>query len=192
MERDVTSVARALHDGISQDLIALAYRLEMLALSPGLSSAQIRELRTASHEVTLMTSKVRKQIFLLRQSFDGSFSESLQRLKEETATEVIFKLPEDISPIPNQLHLPLLHLLTEAVRNADSHAGASRIEVELFIEENLIHLNISDNGRGGVLKREGHYGLQGMQEIAENLGGDFALREVDGTQICVSFPISQS
>lgn len=192
MERDVNGVARALHDGISQDLVALAYRLEILALSPGLSPVQIREIRTASHDAREMTKTVRDHIYLLRSLKPENLQESLQRLQGECETAVtLVSLPE-ITVVPEALLNPITEVVTELVRNADKHARANRIEVEISIEENHLLVKVSDDGQGGVIEREGHFGLQGIREIAQNFNGEFSIIEDHGTQAWVSFPVSPS
>ena len=192
VERDVNGVARALHDGISQDLVALAYRLEILASSPGLSPAQIRELRSASHQVNAMTQKVRDQIFLLRTLASHDLHLLFQDLKEECTAEVTLSITPELTAIPDALITPLADVVTELVRNAERHARATRIEVEVAIEENLLLLKVSDDGQGGVIEREGHYGLQGVREVVDGLDGELSINEGEGTQIWVNFPISPS
>ena len=63
----------------------------------------------------------------------------------------------------------------EAIRNACAHAAATSLEVELQFGKDLI-LNVRDNGKGidddaASRGREGHFGVQGMQERATRIGG---------------------
>ncbi len=62
----------------------------------------------------------------------------------------------------------------EAIRNACTHSGASRLEVELIYGRALV-VRVSDNGVGiepAVASdgREGHFGLRGMRERAARIG----------------------
>jgi len=64
----------------------------------------------------------------------------------------------------------------EAVRNAFRHANARRIEVEIRYDERRLRVRVRDDGRGiqpAVLEgdRPGHFGLPGMRERAEVIGG---------------------
>jgi signal transduction histidine kinase/ligand-binding sensor domain-containing protein len=82
----------------------------------------------------------------------------------------------------------------EAIRNAGTHSGASRLEVELGYANDLA-LRVADNGTGMVPAvvdrgKEGHFGLQGMRERAARIGGKFTLRSSpnSGTEIKLKVP----
>jgi len=82
----------------------------------------------------------------------------------------------------------------EAIRNACTHSGASRMEVELRYAHNLV-LRVGDNGAGidpAIADRgkDGHFGLQGMRERAARIGGKLTLRSSSnsGTEIKLIVP----
>src|SRR5262249_40679045 len=78
---------------------------------------------------------------------------------------------------PN-LHTEIFRITREALRNAFSHSQARRIETELAYTENLFRIRIRDNGKGIdpdqrlQAERRGHWGLRGMRERTEHLGGE--------------------
>jgi signal transduction histidine kinase/ligand-binding sensor domain-containing protein len=90
----------------------------------------------------------------------------------------------------------LYSLAKEAIYNAFRHANAKLIEVELNYTSEGLNIRIRDDGRGmeeDVVrdrKRAGHWGLPGMSERAENLGGTLTLwsRAGSGTELEVSIP----
>ena len=65
----------------------------------------------------------------------------------------------------------------EALRNAFQHSQGTQIEVELRYDKQQFRLRVRDDGQGIDTKvlaegsREGHYGLRGMHERAEVIGG---------------------
>jgi signal transduction histidine kinase len=72
----------------------------------------------------------------------------------------------------------LLLIAQEAVHNALRHGKPAVIDLTLTADDDagLVRLRVADNGRGFVVgkqsgAREGHFGLQGMRERAERLGG---------------------
>jgi signal transduction histidine kinase/ligand-binding sensor domain-containing protein len=82
----------------------------------------------------------------------------------------------------------------EAIRNACTHSGASRLEVELRYTRDLT-LRVDDNGTGidpviADLGKDGHFGLQGMRERAARIGGKLALGSSpnSGTEIKLVVP----
>ncbi|HEY0301595.1 MAG TPA: ATP-binding protein, partial [Rhizomicrobium sp.] len=90
----------------------------------------------------------------------------------------------------------VLRIAEEAIRNAIQHAGAKTIEAALTHGRQYLRLAIRDDGAGiseTILKagrREGHYGLVGMRERAEQIGGRLALtsRPAAGTVLTLVVP----
>jgi signal transduction histidine kinase len=82
-----------------------------------------------------------------------------------------------------------------ALINAYQHSRASRIDVEINYGADRMDMVIRDNGIGisqDVLAhgRKGHWGLSGMRERAQNVGGELAIQTDlgKGTQIVVTMP----
>jgi ligand-binding sensor domain-containing protein/signal transduction histidine kinase len=82
----------------------------------------------------------------------------------------------------------------EAMRNAGTHSGASRLEVELKYADDVA-LRVGDNGIGiepvvADSGKDGHFGLQGMRERAARIGGKLTLvsSATSGTEITVVVP----
>jgi PAS domain S-box-containing protein len=68
----------------------------------------------------------------------------------------------------------LFRIFQEAITNVMRHSSASRVEVKFHRDDREILLSISDNGRGMKEKYEGdpvHYGILGMTERVDQLGG---------------------
>jgi len=85
----------------------------------------------------------------------------------------------------------------EAVRNSFRHAQASRIEVQIHYERRRLCVRVIDNGKGidqAVIEggHPGHFGLPGMQERAELVGGKLAVRSGRdaGTAVELTIPAS--
>jgi signal transduction histidine kinase len=83
----------------------------------------------------------------------------------------------------------------EALSNAFRHAQASEIEVEIEYAASHLRVLVRDNGGGidtQVLRsgREGHWGLSGMKERTERIGGKLRVlsRAVAGTEVELSVP----
>src|SRR5205814_6545398 len=94
---------------------------------------------------------------------------------------------EDGTPgeLPGEMEQHLLRIAQEAVTNVLKHAGASRIWVKLHLEARRLFLRVVDNGRGfdqqdAFATRGGHFGLLGMRERAERLGGELKLASHPG------------
>jgi signal transduction histidine kinase len=110
--------------------------------------------------------------------------------------EVLVEANGDRRPLPQEMEQQLLRIAQEAVTNVTKHAGASRIEIQLHREPKRLSLRIVDNGRGfeerdAFAAHGGHFGLIGMRERAERLGGELSLvsRPGEGTEVEVSVPL---
>jgi signal transduction histidine kinase len=81
----------------------------------------------------------------------------------------------------------------EAIRNACTHSGASRLDVELSYLRDLV-LRVRDNGRGIDPKvlakgKHGHFGIKGIRERAERVGARLNLQSSSsGTEIELIVP----
>jgi len=100
------------------------------------------------------------------------------------------------NPLPQEMEQHLLRIAQEAVNNALKHASASKIAIGLHMEERQLDLRIVDNGRGfeerdSFSSLGGHFGLMGMRERAERLGGELRLETQpgSGTKVEVTAPL---
>jgi signal transduction histidine kinase len=84
------------------------------------------------------------------------------------------------------------------LRNAFSHSQGHLIETEMAYTGTLFRLRIRDDGKGidpderGRAERSGHWGLKGMRERAERLGGELDVWSEPGagTEIELRVPAS--
>jgi signal transduction histidine kinase len=98
--------------------------------------------------------------------------------------------------LPQQMEQHLLRIAQEAVTNVVKHAGASRIGIRLYTNARKLYLQIKDNGRGfegaDVFSTGGgHFGVLGMRERAEQMGGELRLESQlgKGTEVEVRVPL---
>ncbi len=89
-------------------------------------------------------------------------------------------------PLHGLVSEEVTRIAEEAIRNAVLHAGATAIDVTLTYGRRHLRLTIHDDGGGipdAILKkggREGHYGLVGMRERAEQIGARLAVSSAGG------------
>ena len=89
--------------------------------------------------------------------------------------------------VPNFVAGNLMLVVQEAVRNAVHHGEANAIDVTVRYDEASkgIDITVSDDGSGFDAAtcrgpKQGHFGLQGMRERIEGLGGQFSLETAPG------------
>ena len=121
-------------------------------------------------------------VVYLRDSYDG------QR-------RVIFNLEIAKIRLDVSKAVPLGLILNEAITNAFKYAFSAgddaRISIRLTTAENLITLEVSDNGRGLTgqfsVSQNNSFGMILMNGMAEDLEGNFTIKSEGGTTITVSF-----
>ncbi|CAB4544843.1 MAG: hypothetical protein F2602_04835 [Actinobacteria bacterium] len=187
------ALARALHDGFAQDLVALRYRVEFLADSSSLESADSRELQKIALEISEITKKVRRELFNLREPAlsrgdIADFIAAIEMLISTFRNHVKIDFQNSCSSIPAHLSELILEITPELIRNALKHARASRIEIVITQLEDSLQFTFSDNGAGGAHENKLHYGLTGIRELVELNQGSFTIIDEGGTKICLKFP----
>jgi signal transduction histidine kinase len=80
-----------------------------------------------------------------------------------------------------EFNYELLRVLSEILRNVSEHAHASQLSIQ-----------ITDNGIGGALSKEGSFGLIGIQERITHLNGDIRIESSQlGTKITIELPLER-
>jgi len=128
----------------------------------------------------------------------NDLAEGLRRATEECRMYSAMKTSLSVQGETREIH-PVVRdevyrIAYEAIRNACVHSRASELEVELKYAEDL-SVRVSDNGVGIPASlishgRDGHYGLKGMHERAERIGGKLKVASSadSGTEITVVIP----
>src|SRR6266404_4729084 len=204
-----TRIARELHDTLLQSFqgVLLKFSAVRFLLPPGADEAR-KTLGKAIDQAEQAIADGRDAVQGLRSSTvpDNDLARVISTLGEELAgnqsaqSRPAFSV--DVEGVPQSL-APLLQdevhrIAVEALRNAYRHAGARRIEVEIRHGKRQFRLRVRDDGKGinqNVVDaggREGHFGLAGMRERAELVGGNLAIwSELDsGTEIELTIPAS--
>ncbi|RME81930.1 MAG: hypothetical protein D6775_12270 [Caldilineae bacterium] len=185
-EEERARLARDLHDGPLQALIALNLRLGLL-----LSVTQTPEQR--AEQVQAMREEVRRLLADMRQTSAAlrppmldalGLGAALQALADEWVTQTGVAVHLDLPPAAELRHLPdevavnLYRIVQEALTNIARHAAAQNVLLQMREEAGCLTLIIQDDGRGFVLPAAahdlvsaGHFGLAGMQERATLIGG---------------------
>ena len=194
-------IAREIHDTLAQDFVGVSLQLDLMAQylqssKLELVAQQIQQTRTL---VTDGLKEARQSIWALRSNLTkDSLPNELRELVGEYRAEslvVALTVTGAFRPLGPKVEGEVLRVAKEALSNVTRHAGATAAEVVLRYGRDMLVLGVNDDGRGFVLdaamEREGHYGLRGLRERAEVVGG--TLRVVtapgSGTRITLEVPI---
>ncbi|GAB4381227.1 MAG: hypothetical protein Kow00121_39230 [Elainellaceae cyanobacterium] len=102
----------------------------------------------------------------------------VDRLSTKASFPIVLTLTGNPYPLPADTAGNLLRIAQEAIYNALKHAQPTTIRVELLYETETVMLSIEDDGQGFDLQQQIlplGFGIIGMQERAERIGGQFSL-----------------
>ncbi len=191
-------IAREIHDTLAQGFVAVSVQLEVVArmLSISVESAE-EQLKRARTLVQDGLSEARRSIWQLRsqgpQNDDlaSQLSKMASQVTSETPVKVQFEVLGTYRPLPRNVENELLSIGQEAVRNVVRHADAKHVKIDLRFEPKKLRMTIADDGCGFSGKPvasgpNGHFGLQGMRERAEQIGADLTVTSAPGQGTRVS------
>ncbi|HLI84924.1 MAG TPA: two-component regulator propeller domain-containing protein [Bryobacteraceae bacterium] len=200
-------LAREIHDTLAQGFVGIASQLDAVAMAmpdqegtPWEVARQYLDLarKMARHSLT----EARRAVMDLRASvLEGrdlatALNSGAQMWTAGSGVEVEVDVSGERKSLPPDMEQHLLRIAQEAVTNVLKHAGASKICLKLHMEAKKLFLRVADNGHGfehpdAFSPQEGHFGLLGMRERAERLGGELHLASHpgEGTEVEVTVPL---
>jgi signal transduction histidine kinase len=173
-------LARDIHDGVAQRIVALAYLAdEIVAEAPGAGVAHVAEELRA--EVDRVVEELRFSVLDLRDERPGgasaALSEYVHQLSRHSDLRVHLSLDERGSRLPRRTEAEVVRIAQEAIGNAHRHAQAINLWVTLATDGADVRLVVEDDGIGHAGARAGHVGLHTMRERAERIGADLRIGE---------------
>jgi signal transduction histidine kinase len=200
-EEERARLARDLHDSPIQALVGMNLQLGLL-LTPTSSKGKSEGESALRQALQDMRSQVRSLLSELRQMCTDLRPPTLDTLglgaalriladdwSGQTGVTVHLDLPADVSlrPLPDEAAVNLYRVAQEALANVARHAAARQVTLRLAWQGDCLALSIRDDGRGFALPKalrnlveQGHFGLVGMQERVELIGGQLSIESTPG------------
>lgn len=203
-EEERKRVAREIHDGPAQSMANVVLRTEvcekLLETDHLAAKHELQELRAT---VKTSLQDVRRIIFDLRpMALDDlglvpALTRYLETLKERYNILIEIKSSENQKRFNPTIEVAVYRVIQEAVMNTIKHANAGKISVKIDIEPNSIIVLVKDNGIGFEADKHlespkiDSYGLLGMRERLEILGGQLSIKSNLGlgTEILAILPL---
>ncbi|MEE6165174.1 MULTISPECIES: GAF domain-containing sensor histidine kinase [unclassified Mycolicibacterium] len=190
-------LAGDIHDGISQRLVTLSYRLDAAARAVDDPRALAEQLDKARELVDLTLQEARAAISGLRPPVldDLGLAGGLASLARSIpGIDLEVELAE--TRVPDHIELALYRIAQECLQNVVKHAEASRARLTFSLDDNVARLEIVDDGKGFDTFEHplgsdemGGYGLLSMAERAEIVGGRLNIRSRPGAGTAVTATI---
>ncbi len=196
-------MARDIHDTLAQGFTGVIVQLEAVeeAMSRNQGVKASGHLDRAGELARESLREARRSVQALRPQAleEKQLSEALKDLIEKmtrgTTVHAKFTLQGKRRKLPPEWETNLLRIGQEVLTNVLRHARASEFKVLLVFDSTEIRLDLRDNGCGfdSQRKHEG-FGLQGMRERAEGMGGQLTIQSAagKGTAISIVLPVANA
>jgi PAS domain S-box-containing protein len=182
-------MARDIHDTLAQGFTGVIVQLEAAKGSMAQQNLDDTSLRIerASELARSSLREARRSVLALRPralrngSLCDAVEDLLRRMTAGTDLDATFAMTGEERVIPARWEENLLHIAQEALTNAIKHAHARNFRASLFFGPEEIELRLADDGRGFDLRTANDgFGLIGMKERVERMGGKFIIRSTPG------------
>ena len=203
--RERNRLAANLHDTLPQSMSGIGLQLDACEISlHRLGIEALPPLEVARRMVEYSINELRSAVWEMRSlSLRGrSFTAALQAVVDQVGrghtARISVHTEGPLERIPDFVSGNLLLIVQEALRNAQKHGNATNISVRIRTKAQggLIRLELTDDGCGFVQHglrgpEQGHYGIVGMRERAERLGGSLRVSSTLGRGTRIVAEVSQ-
>lgn len=192
-------LAREMHDTLIQGAVGVSTLLEAASgareISPEVSGVLLERAR---NEVRSTVDEARMAVWNLRHSSGSGLVAAVTHLASQTERET--GIPVNVESDGAQLMLgpeserSLLMIIREALQNALRHATPKHISIRMRFGRQGLQVEVEDDGSGfhaeqAFAAADRHYGLIGMRERAEKLGGKLQFKSAVGRGTLVDLQI---
>jgi signal transduction histidine kinase len=195
-------IARDLHDTLEQELVGVNMLLDSTAMHLNGAHPEAaeplglaRRLLRRAREESRTTIRELRSVALEQRGLPAALEELLRPLAAAAGAD--FRMETRGTPVrmagTQETHL--LRIAHEAVANAARHSGGKAVALVLEYLPDQVRLTISDDGRGfdpqTASAEAGHFGLSGIRERTEKIGGALRLDTApgQGCTVTVNAPV---
>ena len=189
--RERERLARELHDSLGHALVTLSVQLEALARlqtsDPARAGALLGDMKILTRS---SMEDLRRSLANLRTPGlgDRPLAGTLRTLADEVGLRAGIKISSQLDGaadrLPPRVAEALWRVAQEGLANVEKHARAQNVRLRLSLPAGWVELRVEDDGLGPGNASEakpGHYGLRGLRERVEGLGGQFTLAKAGPT-----------
>ena len=198
-------LAREIHDTLAQGFTSIVLHLEAAEQAlPGDPERLQKHLDLARSTARTSLDQVRRVVqdlkpdVLEQQSLPDAIERTAARWREVSGLQLTTHITGNHLPLHPNIEVTLLRVTQEALNNVRKHAQATAVELTLSYMEDVVILDVQDNGvgleRAAPSSLSGGYGLQAMRERAAQSGGVVTIESDpgEGTTVVLTIPLTGS
>lgn len=185
-------IERNLHDGAQQRLVSLALQLRAAEAAVPPQEEELKErLADAARGLTGVLEELQEISRGLHPAIlsKGGLAPALKALARRSPIPVELNVYAG-RRLAEQLEVAIYYIVSEALTNAIKHAHATRVRIDVYVEDEVVRLSIDDDGVGGA-DFAGGSGLIGLKDRIEALGGAIQVHSPtgQGTSLLIKIPV---
>ncbi|MEI8324658.1 MAG: ATP-binding protein [Betaproteobacteria bacterium] len=198
IEQERASIAREVHDDIGGALAAMKFDLAWMGRHANDPAAQMH-IAAASEMLQHALGASQRIIRNLRPAIlDQGLVAAIQWMatgfEKRTGIKTVLRATQESVKTSNEVQLVAYRTAQEALTNISKYAQCTAVSIDVSDHENVLTVEISDNGRGishEDLEKASAFGIKGLRERAKTVGGwlDISRNEGAGTSVIVSIPL---
>jgi signal transduction histidine kinase len=191
-------LAREIHDTLAQGLTGIVTQLEAADQAAQRPAEARRHVHTATRLARDSLSEARRSVHALHPQplesagLPGALADVVDRWSSVNTAAVELVTTGTARPLLPEIEVTLLRTAQEALANIAKHAKASRVALTLSYMEDLVTLDVRDDGAGfdpasaRAGTRDGGFGLTGMRERVRRIAGTLEVESEPGAGTAVS------
>ena len=199
-------LARDLHDGPTQDVAAIAMRLNFarVLLDRDVTRAR-KELERLEDLAHRTVKEIRSMLFTLRpvvletEGLVAALNQYAENVRDNDLLTVTVDTERYHDCLDTDAQGVVFSIIEEAVNNARKHAHATRVSIRMSVENDLFVAQVEDNGRGFDVQaveqtygQRGSLGIINLKERAALIEGNLTIESIpgEGTRVILVVPIA--
>jgi signal transduction histidine kinase len=187
-------VARDIHDGLGHSLTVVQMQVKAArAVLPTDTAKADEVLAKAQDQAEAALAEVRRSVRTLREPRETPpLPDALQALAELTSAAGVttsVAISGEQRPLPDEMREALFRAAQEGLTNVRKHAQATRADLVLDYTDTAVRLAIRDDGAGSASTPASGFGLVGLRERTEHLGGRLSVESAPGAGYTLSMEV---
>ena len=188
-------ISRELHDRVLQLLTTIQLRSELclneLISKPEQLERELKTIAEAAHKAAteIRSLLLEKQVVhLAAGSLERRLKDEMEIFRARTGLKLEFECAIDVHDLPYEVEQELYFALREGIINAIRHSRATELNLSLTQNQTTCCVDLRDNGVGfdeSSVAGGGGFGLKGMRERIEKVGGHLAIETAPGKGTCI-------
>ena len=191
-------ISQELHDGIMSKLTSVRLNLFVLNKKTDPETiakclAHVAEIQNIEKEIRAISRDLQKEFADSKDSFKLIIEDLFQNHQNTYGTEYDLSIDDKVlwDKMDSNIKMNIYRIFQESLHNISKYANATKIEANIFKNENSLKIIIADNGKGfNTSKTKDGIGLKNMQSRVDSIGGTFEINsEINlGTSIVLVIP----